>query len=229
MPMARALKLCPNAVVLKPDMAKYSAVSKQIRERMFALTPLVEPMSIDEAFLDLTGCEAALGMAAAPALARFAAAVEREIGVTVSIGLSYCKFLAKFASDLDKPKGFSAIARDEAIAAARAARRQPAVGRRRGGAAAAGAPRRSRSSATCSGSTKPTPWRGSARTGAGCGGCRAGSTSARCRWTARPRAFPPRRRSSTTSRSATNWRRSCSASARRSRAGSRRRNLRRAA
>ena len=114
MPMARALKLCPNAVVLKPDMAKYSLVSKEIRRRMLALTPLVEPLSIDEAFLDLSGCEAALGLPVAQALARFAAEVEREVGVTVSIGLSYCKFLAKFASDLDKPKGFSVVSREGA-------------------------------------------------------------------------------------------------------------------
>ena len=116
MPMARALKLCPNAVVLKPDMAKYSAVSKEIRARMQALTPLVEPLSIDEAFLDLSGCEAALGLPIAQALARFAAEVERDVGVTVSIGLSYCKFLAKFASDLDKPKGFSVVSREAAQA-----------------------------------------------------------------------------------------------------------------
>jgi DNA polymerase-4 len=115
MPMARALKLCPNAVVLPPDMAKYSLVSRQIRERMLALTPLVEPLSIDEAFLDLNGCEATLGEPAALALARFARTVERDIGVTVSIGLSYCKFLAKFASDLDKPKGFSVISRENAV------------------------------------------------------------------------------------------------------------------
>ncbi len=116
MPMARALKLCPNATVLKPDMAKYSDVSRQIRALLLGLTPLVEPLSIDEAFLDLSGCEAALGMALAPALARFALTVEREIGVTVSIGLSYCKFLAKFASDLDKPRGFSVISREQAQA-----------------------------------------------------------------------------------------------------------------
>ena len=115
MPMGRALKLCPNAVVLPPDMTKYSVVSRQIRERMLALTPLVEPLSIDEAFLDLTGCEATLGEPAALALARFAASVEREVGVTVSIGLSYCKFLAKFASDLDKPRGFSVISREAAL------------------------------------------------------------------------------------------------------------------
>ena len=116
MPMARALKLCPNAVVLPPDMAKYSVVSRQVRERMLNLTPLVEPLSVDEAFLDLSGCEAALGEPVALALARFANRIERELGVSVSIGLSYCKFLAKFASDLDKPRGFSTIARGEAAA-----------------------------------------------------------------------------------------------------------------
>ena len=115
MPMARALKACPHAVVLPPDMAKYAVVSRQIRAMMEQLTPLVEPLSIDEAFLDLSGCERALGLAIAPALAGFALKVEREVGVSVSIGLSYCKFLAKFASDLDKPRGFSAISQAEAI------------------------------------------------------------------------------------------------------------------
>ncbi len=116
MPMARAMKLCPNAVVLPPDMSKYSAVSREIRAMMSSLTPLIEPLSVDEAFLDLSGCEAALGEPIAHALARFALRVERELGVTVSIGLSYCKFLAKFASDLDKPRGFSVVARGEAVA-----------------------------------------------------------------------------------------------------------------
>jgi DNA polymerase-4 len=115
MPMARALKLCPHAVVLPPDMSKYSRVSREIRDRMGALTPLVEPLSIDEAFLDLTGCESALGEPAAMALARFALGVEREVGVTVSVGLSYCKFLAKLASDLDKPKGFTVISCEAAL------------------------------------------------------------------------------------------------------------------
>ena len=97
-------------------MAKYARVSRAIRDRMQALTPLVEPLSIDEAFLDLTGCEGVNGAPAALALARFAREIEREIGVSVSIGLSYCKFLAKLASDLDKPRGFSAIGRAEARA-----------------------------------------------------------------------------------------------------------------
>jgi DNA polymerase-4 len=83
---------------------------------MGGLTPLVEPLSIDEAFLDLTGTERLHGMCPAKALARFAQRVEREIGITVSIGLSQNKFLAKIASDLDKPRGFSVLAAAEAPA-----------------------------------------------------------------------------------------------------------------
>ena len=116
MPMAAALKLCPEAVVLAPDMTKYAVVAREIRERMFELTPLVEPLSIDEAFLDLKGCEALHGMSAAESLARFAFRIERDIGVTVSVGLSYCKFLAKLASDMDKPRGFAFIGVEEAKA-----------------------------------------------------------------------------------------------------------------
>ncbi len=116
MPIGRALQLCPHAVTLAPDMAKYARVSRAIRERMQGLTPLVEPLSIDEAFLDLTGCEGVNGAPAVLTLARFARAIEGEIGVSVSIGLSYCKFLAKLASDLDKPRGFSVIGRAEALA-----------------------------------------------------------------------------------------------------------------
>jgi DNA polymerase IV len=116
MPMYQARRLCPDAVVVPPDMRKYAGVGRQIRAMMLGLTPLVEPLSIDEAFLDLSGCERLHGMSAAATLARFARSVETDIGVTVSIGLSYCKFLAKFASDLDKPRGFSIIARDRAVA-----------------------------------------------------------------------------------------------------------------
>jgi len=115
MPTVMALKLCPEAVVLSPNMAKYAAVAREIRRRMFELTPLVEPLSIDEAFLDLAGCEPAHKMSAAESLARFAARIEAEVGVTVSVGLSYCKFLAKLASDLDKPRGFALIRADEAV------------------------------------------------------------------------------------------------------------------
>jgi DNA polymerase-4 len=114
MPMFKALKACPEAVVLRPDMAKYRRVGEEIRGMMRDLTPLVEPLSIDEAFLDLTGTEALHGGAAARSLARLALEVERRCGVTVSIGLSYNKFLAKIASDLDKPRGFAVIGRAEA-------------------------------------------------------------------------------------------------------------------
>ncbi|MGH6799649.1 MAG: DNA polymerase IV [Roseiarcus sp.] len=116
MPMSRARALCPNAVALTPDMAKYARVGREIRTRMMELTPLVEPLSIDECFLDLTGCEGSNGASAAETLARFARRVEVEIGVTVSVGLSYCKFLAKIASDLNKPRGFALLSREEAKA-----------------------------------------------------------------------------------------------------------------
>jgi DNA polymerase-4 len=116
MPMFQALKLCPQAAVVAPDMAKYVGIGREIRSLMQNLTPLVEPLSIDEAFLDLTGCEGVHGAGAPLTLARLAKRIESEIGVTVSIGLSDCKFLAKLASDLDKPRGYSIIERSQAIA-----------------------------------------------------------------------------------------------------------------
>ncbi|CAA0098153.1 DNA polymerase IV [Starkeya nomas] len=114
MPMFKALALCPEAVVVKPNMAKYVTVGRQIRERMLELTPLVEPLSIDEAFLDLAGTERLHGASPARALARLARSIEAEIGVTISVGLAPNKFLAKIASDLDKPRGFAVIGRAEA-------------------------------------------------------------------------------------------------------------------
>lgn len=114
MPMFQALKLCPNAVVLSPDIGRYKVVSRQLRAKMTALTPLVEPVSIDEAFLDLTGTERLHGASPARVLMQLAREVEAELGITISIGLSYNKFLAKLASDMDKPRGFSAIGRAEA-------------------------------------------------------------------------------------------------------------------
>jgi DNA polymerase IV len=116
MPMFKALKLCPKAVVVRPNMAKYVAVGKAIRARMQALTPLVEPLSIDEAFLDLTGADALHGGPAAQTLIRLQTSIEAEFGLSVSIGLSFNKFLAKFASDMDKPRGFSIIGRSDALA-----------------------------------------------------------------------------------------------------------------
>jgi DNA polymerase-4 len=116
MPMFEALSRCPHAVVVKPNMAKYVEVGREVRKRMRDLTPLVEPLSIDEAFLDLTGTERLHGMSAARVLARFAREVERDVGISVSIGLSGNKFLAKIASDLDKPRGFAVLAPAEALA-----------------------------------------------------------------------------------------------------------------
>jgi DNA polymerase IV len=114
MPMFKALELCPSAIVIRPDMAKYVRVGREVRRAMLSLTPLVEPLSIDEAFLDLSGTRRVHGMIPAKVLARFALQIEREVGVTVSVGLSCNKFLAKIASDLDKPRGFAALDRDEA-------------------------------------------------------------------------------------------------------------------
>jgi DNA polymerase-4 len=116
MPMFQARRLCPHATVVSPDMAKYAAVGREVRALMLGLTPLVEPLSIDEAFLDLSGTERLHGRMPAKSLAAFARTVEDKIGITVSIGLSENKFLAKLASDLDKPRGFSVLSRAEAAA-----------------------------------------------------------------------------------------------------------------
>ena len=116
MPMFKALALCPSAVVVRPDMAKYVRVGREVRHAMQALTPLVEPLSIDEAFLDLAGTQRVHGMIPAKVLARFAREIERDIGITVSVGLSCNKFLAKIASDMDKPRGFAVLDQDEARA-----------------------------------------------------------------------------------------------------------------
>lgn len=114
MPMFKALDACPHAVVVKPNMEKYRIAGREVRQLMLALTPLVEPVSIDEAFLDLSGTERLHHGSAAVTLARFARRVEDEIGITISVGLSYNKFLAKIASDFEKPRGFSIIGREEA-------------------------------------------------------------------------------------------------------------------
>jgi DNA polymerase-4 len=116
MPMFQALRLCPNAVVIPPNMEKYRQVSRQIRAILEAATPLVEPVSLDEAYLDLTAGVRIDDASPAVALARIAGAVEREVGITLSIGLSINKFLAKLASDRDKPRGFAVIGRAEARA-----------------------------------------------------------------------------------------------------------------
>ncbi len=116
MPMFEARRLCPHASVVRPDMEKYARVGRLVRELMFKLTPLVEPVSIDEAFMDLSGTARLHGMSPAKALAGFAGEVERALGITVSIGLASNKFLAKIASDLDKPRGFAVLGGGEAAA-----------------------------------------------------------------------------------------------------------------
>ncbi|HEY0833219.1 MAG TPA: DNA polymerase IV [Azospirillum sp.] len=115
MPIHEALARCPDAVVLPPDIRKYREVGHQARRLMEAFTPLVEPISIDEAFLDLTGVEARFSVSPAQALVEITKRFERDLGITASIGLSYCKLLAKIASDLDKPRGFSVIGRAQAL------------------------------------------------------------------------------------------------------------------
>lgn len=115
MPSVTAKRLCPDAVFIRPDMKKYAAVSATMRRMMNELTPLVEPLSIDEAFLDLGGTRKLHKATPAKTLVRFARAVEAELGVTVSVGLSHNKFLAKIASDLDKPRGFAVIGKAETL------------------------------------------------------------------------------------------------------------------
>ncbi len=114
MPMFKALALCPDAVVLRPDMEKYTAASRLVRGHFDRLTPLVEPLSLDEAFLDLNGTERLHGAPPARMLADLCLAVENEVGITVSVGLSYNKSLAKLASEIDKPRGFAVVGRAEA-------------------------------------------------------------------------------------------------------------------
>ncbi len=115
MPMFKAKAACPDAVVIKPNMAKYAEAGRQIRNMMRQLTPMVEPLSIDEAFMDLSGTERLHGAQPAVMLARLQRQIEQEVGVTASVGLSHNKFLAKVASDLDKPRGFSIIGRSETM------------------------------------------------------------------------------------------------------------------
>lgn len=130
MPMFKALKLCPDAVVIKPDFSKYVAASRQIRVLMEKLTPMVQPMSIDEAVLDLAGTQTLHGAQPAVMLARFALEVEQTVGVTVSIGLAPNRLLAKIAVERNKPRGFAVIGAAEAasLLAPESVRLLPGVG-----------------------------------------------------------------------------------------------------
>ncbi|QUS36952.1 DNA polymerase IV [Falsirhodobacter algicola] len=113
MPMFQALRLCPGAVVVKPRFEVYAGISRAIRAMMADLTPAIEPLSLDEAFLDLTGTARLHGAPPAVLMARLVRRMEEELGISGSVGLSHNKFLAKIASDLDKPRGFSVIGRAE--------------------------------------------------------------------------------------------------------------------
>ena len=114
MPMFKAIEACPHAVIIQPDMAKYKVVSNAIRAIFLAATDIIEPVSLDEAYLDLSEEHRHEGPTAASALAWISNRVVREVGITVSIGLAPNKFLAKFASELQKPQGFSVIGQREA-------------------------------------------------------------------------------------------------------------------
>jgi DNA polymerase-4 len=129
MPMFKARKLCPDAVIIKPNFSKYVAESRRIFDRLRALTPLVQGLSLDEAWLDLSGTERLNGGPPALTLARAQAEIERETGLGVSVGLASNKFLAKIASDLDKPRGFAVIGGEAAdFLAARPVSILPGVG-----------------------------------------------------------------------------------------------------
>ncbi|MEZ5938107.1 MAG: DNA polymerase IV [Hyphomonadaceae bacterium] len=116
MPMFKALKACPDAVVIKPRMDVYAREGRVIRDMMKELTPLVEPVSIDEAYLDLAGTEALHGARPATMLMKLQKRVEAELQLTISVGLASNKFLAKTASEADKPRGFFVLSLDEAPA-----------------------------------------------------------------------------------------------------------------
>ena len=113
MPMFQALKLCPEAIIIKPRMSVYAEASRAIRSMMEELTPDIEPLSLDEAFMDLSGTTRLHGAPPAVMLARLIKRMKDELGLSGSIGLSHNKFLAKVASDLEKPRGFSVIGADE--------------------------------------------------------------------------------------------------------------------
>lgn len=114
MPMFKALKACPEAVVIKPDFRKYIAASEAIFGAVGKLTPLVQTLSLDEAWIDLAGTERLNGGPPAFQLIRLQQQIEAETGLTVSIGLAPNRFLAKVASELDKPRGFSVLGSEAA-------------------------------------------------------------------------------------------------------------------
>lgn len=112
MPLMQAYRLCPQGIFLRGNMARYGEVSRQIMQIFARYTPLVEPLSVDEAFLDVSGCEGLFGPPVAIA-ARIQEDIEQELQLTASVGVAPNKFLAKLASDLEKPRGFTVIRPDE--------------------------------------------------------------------------------------------------------------------
>ncbi|HYG58074.1 MAG TPA: DNA polymerase IV [Symbiobacteriaceae bacterium] len=124
MPSREALRLCPQAIFVRPSFEKYTAASRHIRDIMLRYTDAIEPMSLDEAYMDVTGRDAlAIGR-------ELKEAVRRELRLTASVGVSYCKFLAKIASDMDKPDGFTVVTweRAQEMLPAMPVRRIPGVG-----------------------------------------------------------------------------------------------------
>ena len=130
MPMFKARQLCPQAVILPPEFTKYRTESKRIFSKVRDLTPLVQGLSLDEAWIDMSGTERLHGAPPAVILARLQAEIEAEIGLTVSIGLAANKFMAKIASEIDKPRGFSVVgaAESQSFLAPRPVRILPGVG-----------------------------------------------------------------------------------------------------
>lgn len=113
MPISQAVRLCPGAVFLSPDLKKYSQVSAQVFSILSRFTPLVEPLSIDEAFLDVSGCHTLFGDSRAIA-EKIKAAVLAEAGLTISVGIAGNKYLAKLATNLCKPNGIMELNHQDA-------------------------------------------------------------------------------------------------------------------
>lgn len=114
MPVKKALSLCPKAKVVTPNMNKYKLYSKKIYTILLEYTPIIEQASIDEYYLDFSGTQKLHKANAYTLMRNIAEKIYNELDITVSIGLSYCKYLAKFASDMKKPFGFSIINKNEA-------------------------------------------------------------------------------------------------------------------
>lgn len=114
MPMAKAVRLCPHAIFVRPRMGRYAEMSEAIFAIFSRVTPLVQSVSLDEAFLDVTGCQRLHGDPVTIAR-RIRVSIRRETGLTASVGVATCRFVAKIASDLDKPDGLTVIPEEEML------------------------------------------------------------------------------------------------------------------